>query len=278
MIRYATMRILSALALIIGCYAAQAQSAARLSLTSQPIMTADTTSSVLHYTDGISLDLTADISQFAVGAYHVFIDNGSTFRFAPITDSTADPDWVGSINVSVTGQLTADVSEGYDRKWEIYNAWNQRDVILKVITQERDLFYCPQNQYPSWQPFHGNALNRGTVFSGEPVAVEVVYIQGGYLNTTQGSYGLLNVVGWDGTVVGEWGGGGHDDLSFVGGVKGFAHYVTQATAGAHIVDMRVAAANNTTCNQGKTGIYSAAGPVWGYNADANVLMTIRWRG
>lgn len=251
----------------------------RLSLVSnQPVMSSDATSSILYYTDGIGINLSSNISAMPVGSYHVFIDGGAMFRFAPLTASHVDPDWVGSINISIAGQLTVNISEGYDRKWEVYNAWNQRDIILTVITQEKDLAYCPINQYPAWHPFNGNSLDRGTVFTGEPVAVDVVYLQGGYLNTTAGSYGLLNAIGWNGVAAGEWGGGGHDDLSFVGGVKGFAHLVETVAVGPNTVTMFVAAANNTPCNPGKTVIYSAAGPVWGYNADANTLMTIRWRG
>lgn len=247
---------------------------ARLSLTSQPVMVADVIGvSTLHYTDG-STDLTASISGFAVGAYDVFIDAG-VFRFAPMNVARSDGHYVGSINVSVAGQLTAHFSEDYNRKFEVYNAYNQRTLILRVITQERGLLYCPTNQYPAWQPFNNNALNRGTIITGLPEAVEVTYYQSGFLNTQSGAYGLLNAIGWNSTTApsGPNGGGAHDDINFVGGVRMIALYDEPAATGVNVATMLVGAAVNSLSRESRINSAPTSGAI-----DGNGVLLIKWRG
>lgn len=254
-------------------------SSARLSLTAQPIMSADVTSNTVHFTDGISSDLQLPVPS-ALGAYDVFV-NGAAITSAPFNPARVRTFYVGSIYVSVAGQLTAHFSAGHERKWEIYNAYNQRDIVLSVVTQEQDLQYCPTNQ--NWQPFNHNPFNRGTVFTGEPTAVAVDYIQGGYLNTRDaGIYGLLNAIDWNSSIVGKVGGGGQDGTAFVGGVSGVAHYANPVATGINVATMMVRGLPNNNplhCTRPNASVlYSAAGPLWGYNIDANVLMTIKWRG
>jgi hypothetical protein len=248
---------------------------ARLSLTSLPIMSGDATSSELHYTDGMGVDIVFSLSELAIGSYDVFQAN-ETLSVNTFDQNRPRADYVGSINLSVAGQLIVDFSEDFDRKWEVYNAYNKRPIFLRVITQERDFQYCPVNEYPAWQSWNNNPLNRATIFTGDPEAVEIRYLQQIFLDSLSGSYGILTAVGWNGVSQGKWGGGTQDATSFAGGLTNVAEYANPAALGMNVATMFVAAAVNSVSRASR--IESAAGPIWGYNADANVLMSVKYQG
>lgn len=247
----------------------------RLSLTTSPIMAADVTGHTLYYTDGFSV-AAADVSTFAVGVYDVFIDVGPAFRFQLFNAARHDADYVGSINVSVQGQLTCHFSQGPARKFEVYNALNQRALLLSVITEEVGLSYLPANQYPAFVPFNNNPHNCGTIVTGLPERVDVSYAQSGFLDTQTGSYGLINAIGWDNLVKpsGNWGFASGDSLARADAVTMVATYCNPAALGANTVSMLIAAAVNSSGNL--SVVQSAAAPP--DPPESEGVMYIRWNG
>lgn len=262
--------------------AAQPLPNARLSLVSNtPIMAADAVSPTLYYTDGIGVNLALDISGLALGGYDVFQANGA-LSTAPFNAARARANYVGSISVSTVGQLRADFSVGYDRHWEIYNAYNQRLVALRVVPQERGLLWCATNEYSGGLvPYNNNPLNRGSMILGDPTSVASKYTSNGFLNTQNGLvYGFVIGVGWNGVLAGNWG-LVNDDVG--GPARAFtvvSMYTSAGSIGLNTATMMAGAANNSdNCSVPGpiSGLYSAPGPAYS-NLQLENALTIEWNG
>ena len=241
----------------------------RLSLTPQPVMSSDVTGGTIYYADWTSV-LCSAIVPVSVGAYDVFV-TGGIMHFAPFNSARPMANYVGSINVSVAGQLTCNFSLDCNRKFEVYNAYHQRSLLLRVITQERDMTYSPKNS--SYLPFDNNPLNCGTIITGLPEAVEVIYYQAGYIDSLSGPYALLNAVGWNGNPAGPGGGGTHDDSNTAAGVRMLALYSDPAVIGVNVATMLVAARVYTNNDLSRIDSAPSTPPM-----DGDGVMYIKWNG
>jgi hypothetical protein len=252
---------------------------ARLSLVNYPFLTVDAVAqSTLYYTDGAGVSISLDVSGLAIGAYDVF-QSGGVLTTQPFNATRNRTDYVGSINVSVAGQLTCHLSLDCNRKWEVYNAFNQRPVVLQVITQERNLTYCPTNNVANgFAPWNGNTNNCGTVFTGDPSVVEVDYLAHNFIDTLSGSFGIINSIGWDSLSFGSGvlAEGTVDDTNQANTHCTFARLIQPAAIGAHTVTMLIAAiihSANRTC-----AAFSAQSASFETSLDDCGSMAIKWMG
>jgi hypothetical protein len=247
---------------------------ARLSLTLQPIMSADViAATTLYYTNGHGFCLTANVSGLAVGAYDVLLSpDGQSLIFTAMQPTyNTNVRYIGSINVSVAGQLTCHFSIGGNRKFEVYNAHNQRSLLLRVVSNQRDTSYSPKNT--TYEPFFYDPTNCGTIITGLPEAVDVTYYQRGFIDTLSGPYALLNSVGWNGAAVGTVGGGTHDDSNTACGVLLLALYNDPAVFGVNVASMLVYAGVYTVNDLSRLWSATSAPPM-----DSEGSLLIKWRG
>jgi len=183
--------------------------------------------------------------------------------------------YLGSINVSVAGQLTAHFSLGQNRKFEIWNAFNKAPIVHRVVdTSIAAGYYNPTNQYPAWQPFNNNPLNRGNPFTGLQSLVDVQYHQSCFVNSAvSGPSGILSLVGWNGVAVGYYGKSSSDTNSMSSGFSTTAHYSDSCAVGLNTATMFVAKGNAST-----SSLFSGApNPPWPY-PDINQLMLVSYQG
>jgi hypothetical protein len=266
------------LSLLITPIYAQSIPHAYLSGSSDPKATINTPFSILHYSNGINVDLILNISNYAIGAYDIFEVGGvlSSAIFNPIRSMT---NYIGSINISVAGQLTTRNDPCFACKWEIYNAYNQRHITMMVITQELNMSYCPSNPYSVMQPFNNNPNNSGSIFTGLKETVTAFYQQRSFDNSTLGAYGILNGIGWDSNsiVSGTWGGGTHDDINYAGYASLIAHMVQKDVIGLHTATMLIGAAKNSSgCPQNQVNSANTSGV--NYTTDDQGHLIIEWNG
>ena len=236
-------------------------------------MSSDVTGSVLYFADWHSVACSASVASLAVGAYDVFVTGGA-MSFAPFNS------WRGRWRVMsvrsmflLPGQLTCNFSLDCNRKFEVYNAYHQRSLLLRVITQERDMTYSPKNS--SYLPFDNrNPLNCGTIITGSAGGkFEVIYNPAGYIDSLSGPYALLNAVGWNGNAAGPGGGGTHDDSNTAAGVRMLALYSDPAVIGVNVATMLVAARVYTNNDLSRIDSAPSTPPM-----DGDGVMYIKWNG
>lgn len=183
--------------------------------------------------------------------------------------------YLGSINPSVVGQLTATFSYGQDRKFETWTAYAQNQVDIVLHVGATNVQYMPTNQYPAFAYF-GNppsSLNGGAFFSGLPTNLDVAYYQGMFINSQSGSSGMIAAVCLNGLVnVGFWAKFSSDTTFIAGGAGTDARYNASAMVGLNKLYMCVAKANtpNSTVWGGT--------PNYAPNYEVNGVMFIRYRG
>lgn len=251
---------------------------ARLSpVSNSPRVATDVTSSTLYYTDGISNNISLNISALTIGQYDVFYQAGA-LTTATLNLGRTMTFYVGSINVSVAGQVTCNISVMPLAKWEVYNAYYQRKITVIGTTQELDFQYCPTNSSNSMQPFNNNTNNCAFCFTGLAEDVEVVYLNRNQPNSLSGAYGILTGIGWNSTSVvsGIWGGGTHDDSNFAGGALNTCKHIHRAATGLNTVTMLVGAALNSANHN--SVIYSRITPTANSTVDTHCQLTISWMG
>jgi hypothetical protein len=233
-----------------------------------------------------------NIAGLAVGQYHVFASPTGlcTLPFSTVltrncgilVDPATNNPWLGGISISVAGQVTCHLSEDYNRKFEVYNGYNQKLIAARMVSQERDLGYCPTNEYivdnaPNFHYFHNNPLDCINIFTGAPEVVDVTYSQDKFVDSLTGAYGLISAIGWNSlTPVGSWSGGTQDATGFAGAVDRIARYVNPAAVGANIAYMLIAAAVNSGNEQSQ--VDSASSGASGVPLDADNLMIAKWFG
>jgi hypothetical protein len=186
--------------------------------------------------------------------------------------------YLGSINSSVTGQLTVHFSYGLNRRWEVWSAHNQIDVTLHVGLIGGD--YVPTNQYGSslpnagFLPFKGNYGTVANVFTGLPTKVDVAWHENSFINSAVGGpSGTLAAIGWNGVVCGYWAINSSDTSNLEDSAGGVAHYVNSNAVGLNTAGMFVAKANasNSTIRGG------ASVPPWTTN-ELNSVLLASFRG
>jgi hypothetical protein len=182
--------------------------------------------------------------------------------------------WLGSINVT-DGLMSCHLSMGQDRHWDVYNGHNKEEIRLRVMA-DADVYYCPENQYPAWQPFNNNAANRAVVFTGAPEAVDVEYCANTFINSLTGAYGIINVVGWNGVASGSWDTNSADNTETADARTGIARYTNPAAVGVNTATMFIAAAvNSDNRNSAAYGSFPTAHPT---NPELNCQLIAAWQG
>lgn len=283
--------IASWLILIFPCLA-QPLPNARLAGALDPHQSVNTPFTTLYYTDGQSVGLSLNLASLTAGVYDVYQNNGVLTTSSYALANHSNPNWVGSFSMSVAGQLTTrnDLCAGGSNggcKWELYNGFNQRPAQMVLITQEQNLSYCPTNPASAPVPFNNNPNNNASVFTGEPETIELLYHQRGYINTTNGSYGVLNFIGVDigqpsaQLTVGTAGCGSRDAPTGPYGTAAFAgcfsHAVLKDMIGSHSYFMMIGAAKNSNGCPGNLNVVNSANtPGVGYTPDDQGHLSIRW--
>lgn len=230
-----------------------------------------------------------DISTVPVGKYHVYGTETGLALSGAWTDPTSfltrldgiqvDPatqaSWLGSINIGMPGQLTAHFGYGQARRFDVYNAYNRRPIVLRVVTQP-GIQYCPTNQYPAFQPFNNDANNKAAVFTGKAEAVDVEYSQSMFINTVAGPYGIIAAVGWNGAVKGYWEKLSSDATSMASSLSATASYAEPAAVGENTATMFIAGVVNSSNVQ--SAIWGSAAGAYPNNPDLNSVLVARWNG
>jgi len=160
--------------------------------------------------------------------------------------------YLGSINSSVAGQLTAQFSYGTDRKFEVWTAYaqNQINITLHVGLIGGD--YIPSNQYAAaspnagFLPFNNNTTVRANVFTGLPTHVDVAFHESAFINSLSGPSGTLAAIGWNGVVSGYWTINSSDNNLEADSAGGVARYSNSAAVGLNTAGMYIAKANTAT--------------------------------
>lgn len=180
--------------------------------------------------------------------------------------------YLGSINSSVAGQLTAQFSYGQNRKFEIWTAYHLNQIEIALHVGFIIPTTVPNNQYPAWVPFNNDALNRANVFTGMPTMVDIIYHQNGFVNTTGGPSGTIAVVGWNGVACGHATVNSSDTSTVAGSVGGVAEYINSAAVGLNTATMFVAKANATA----STLFGGTVSP--GFSVEANSVLLAKFKG
>lgn len=164
--------------------------------------------------------------------------------------------YVGSIFINVAaGQISCHRSYGQSRKWGIWNYYNRKTIVLKVGDTGSAWNYSSQNIRQSH-----NQANEGAVFFG--LAEELTKVD--FRQTlTGGSDEIFTIgVGWNVT----------NAFTGVTGRTRFNGSTTTARA-YHVNSPFLGIANVACCEQANSGLLDAAAA-----GEANMLMTIEWRG
>lgn len=213
--------------------------------------------------------------------YEGMIVNGATVTCdtspsASITCPQYECTYLGSISTSAAGQLTAHFGYGKDRKFEVWNAYNQEKIVLHV-GPVGTATYVPTNQYPAWVPYGNDATNRANIFTGLPTEVDVSYHSNFFVYSPSGPSGVIALIAWDGVDQG-FHAIASSDASGVAAVFGgqAARYNNSAVLGVHTATMGVEKANAAYST-----VFGAVvtGPPNNYtSAEGNAMMLARYKG
>ncbi len=92
---------------------------------------------------------------------------------------------LGSIYIDpVAGQLTAHFSYGQNRRFAVWNRYNQHTILLKAGNPTNE--WNPQNTSSAWEAVLGDSGNSLTFFSGRSVAVKLEYREIAWLQAYAG--------------------------------------------------------------------------------------------
>lgn len=159
--------------------------------------------------------------------------------------------WVGSINPTSAGTLTATFTPGQNRRCDVWNAYNQTETLLCVGQPPVSgiiVTFLPSNQYPAWVAFNNNLANSGTYFTGLPTNVKCKYLQRGFIDSLNYGHCAAFVVICKNdlsTPRGTWGSLSSDTLNDALGFSIQADFQDRSSVGAHKAIMANANANGT---------------------------------
>lgn len=180
--------------------------------------------------------------------------------------------WIGSILTDPTPeQVTTNLDYGKDRRYGVWNHDNQRDIRLNV--GDAGVQYVPTNQYPAFQPYNNDPLNRATIFTDRPTLVDISYHQSMFINSSVGgASGIIASVGWNGTSVGYWGKMAADNIYDETSFSCMARYVNPAAQGVNVASLLIAKANTPNST-----VWGGSGtPI--YPIDLNQVLIAKWQG
>jgi hypothetical protein len=188
--------------------------------------------------------------------------------------------YLGSISVSIAGQLTVHFSQGQARRCEIWSEWNQVDRVLQVVDLNTPE-WVPTNGYPGghvptpgWVPFNNDANNCAYPFAGLPEKIDIDYRQNGFVNSmVAGPSGLIAVVLWDGVCVGHVMSVSSDAPYTANSYGGCgAKYIDPAFIGLHSATMGCAKANATA------SVFLGGGPSSPDSTEGNHVLFACFKG
>ena len=257
-------------ALIFGCSVAHAQSVlplpeGRLSLAPTKHFVGDITgASTIYYTNDYTVY--SDTGPWTANTLYDEFYSGSGICHqpwqtrvggAPPPATTCTGIYVGSENADANGQFNAQKTPGPARHWDVWNAYNQKQIDLQVVDGASNQTFYAQS---SWFAITPNSY--ATFIIGLPEQVscrsfqQVYSLVAGYNAMTQlpGSSWGMNACGWDASSYsggpttwpnmtnqppGSWGQGGADNWAggALGGPGGtiVADYTADDVIGAHSV-------------------------------------------
>jgi hypothetical protein len=175
--------------------------------------------------------------------------------------------WVGSINPTEDGVLTASFTLGQSRRCDVWNLYFQCDITLGVQqppVNGEPVEYEPANQYPAWMAINNDLNNCATYFTGRKTSVSVRYLQRGFIDSlnAHGPCAAMIVIckGNISKAVGTFGSLSSDTSDDAMGFSAMAEYKDRSSIGAHKVIMAAANANNTTgttlwCSKSDHSVY-----------------------
>lgn len=110
---------------------------------------------------------------YGAGVYPGHDPNPPLSRVNGVQVNSAGDPYLGSIQIDPAGgTVTCHVSQGYSRRWGVWNRYNQRPIMLKGVGDDVGI-YTPDAVMPTWGPLHNNANNSVKWISGEPQPVEL---------------------------------------------------------------------------------------------------------
>lgn len=232
-------------------------------------------------------ELSLSVVGLAPGAYDIFAIPGPALiavafaarpaRLNGLLVDAANHTYLGSILLDANGHLNAHFSYGQNRRFDVWNAYHRRRVLLKA-GDPRPPGSNGVKFFPHWGPDNFGASNNDpgnslTVFIGlaeEPV--RAIYRQAFFLNTTIGGAGTkyANAVGWNainGPVLappGLWGCENTIDIgTLAASYVGAAEYIAPPFAGYVPV---------TAFENGRTSGVTC------YWSETNMVLSAEWQG
>lgn len=184
--------------------------------------------------------------------------------------------WVGSIEPTGTGTLTATFTPGQNRRCDVWSVYHQREILLTVCQPPVSgvvTSWKPDTQYPTFKAFNNNANNKGRYFTGLPQNIDVEWFQRGFVDSL--NFGISGVF-WAicknslSNYVGTWGSASSDTANTADGFSGVAVFFDKGSVGAHDVIMGTAKAGALGCT-----LWGVHPPPYGQTAQT---MNIRYMG
>lgn len=161
--------------------------------------------------------------------------------------------WLGSINVGSTpGVLNAKFTLGQNRRCDVWNLYNQTDIVLGVGCPPPGMtgavYWRPDNQYPNWKAFNNDINNSGYYFTGAPANVHVEYLQRAFVDSLNFGICAATAVICKDSISnsrGTWMSFSSDNTQKADGVSGQATFIDRDSIGSHRAIMGTANANST---------------------------------
>lgn len=140
---------------------------------------------------------------YSAGTYPGHDPNPPLTRLNGILVNSAGDPYLGSIQIDPAGgACTAHVSYGHSRRFGVWNAYNQRQIILQAGIAgptTAPTWYTPAVHYPAWGPMRGDTGNSLSILTGLPQSVELSLQINAYVTGTgpASSSQYTAAIGWN---------------------------------------------------------------------------------
>lgn len=207
-----------------------------------------------------------------VNTNNIILDTDDTNNITVLANQAV---WIGSINIVESGILKFLPTYGQNRRCDLWNVYEQTDILLLIGTALNTPTWTPTNQYNTvgFVPWGNNPSNKGIIFTGAPTNIDLVYHQNGFIDSRSGPNAHFAAILWDTTIKGSWGQVSSDNLLELGAFNIEASHVERGSIGDHLATMIGAGANTFT---GVT-VYGAT-TVPGRPVDAYCVMRATYKG
>jgi hypothetical protein len=166
--------------------------------------------------------------------------------------------WLGSIDIgSTAGTLQALFTQGQNRRCDVWNVYNQREIALEVgcppASATLPVVWLPANQFPALVAFNNDLSNSGRYFTGLPQNIDREYSQSCFINTYgHGAGGVTISICEDSLTNPTTTKGFSSDCEsaatgyFESGLSVTSHSIHRSSVGGHRAIMGVAGSNHFT--------------------------------